>query len=131
MQWAQGGAQPGQGFGMPQQGSGRPMYPGMIPPAGAGYGQRPGQMTSPYTQQRFAPGNPNRYTNQGGVPQGLPPQFADPRQLHPGQGPMQPGPGQVPNQGGKGQGGFMMPGGMSQHPMSNMMPTDSNQYGLY
>jgi len=68
---------------------------GMIPPAGAR--PQPGDMTGPYTRQRAPAGDPRRYGN--------------PRQVNPGQGPLQPGMpapqpgGPTPPMRGKGGGG--------------------------
>jgi hypothetical protein len=104
------GIQPG-GPGLIGQvlgGIGRFQPRGMIPPAGA----RPGEMTGPYTRQR----DPARYGN--------------PRQLNPGQGPLQPGmpqpmPGPTPmpmpmpgrgKGGGGGKGGMPGPGMPVQRP---------------
>jgi hypothetical protein len=75
-----GGQPPNPGFGRFQPG-------GMIPPAGS--------RTGAYTVQRAPVGDPRRYGN--------------PRQVNPGQGPMQPGmPAQPPGYGG-GKGGFQGP----------------------
>jgi hypothetical protein len=92
------GVQPG-GGGMFGQVLGRFQPRGMIPPAGAR--PQPGDMTGPYTRQR----DPARYGN--------------PRQLNPGQGPLQPGmPTPMPSPvvgrgkgGGGGKGGMPGPGG--------------------
>ena len=98
------GVQPGGDgmFGQVLGGIGRFQPRGMIPPAGAR--PQPGDMTGPYTRQR----DPARYGN--------------PRQLNPGQGPLQPGmPAQPPAGGvypmpspvvGRGKGGGGGKGGM-------------------
>jgi len=103
------GIQPG-GPGMIGQvlgGMGRFQPGGIIPPAGAR--PQPGDMTGPYTRQRFPQGDPRRYGN--------------PRQFNPGQGPLQPGPAPMPGPtpmpsppvrgkgGGGGKGGMPGPGG--------------------
>ena len=68
-------------------GGGRFQPRGMIPPAGAR--PQPGEMTGPYTRQRFPQGDPRRYGN--------------PRQVNPGQPGLQPGvmpPGSIGQPGG-------------------------------
>jgi hypothetical protein len=104
------GIQPG-GPGMIGQvlgGMGRFQPGGMIPPAGAR--PQPGEMTGPYTRQRYPAGDPRRYGN--------------PRQVNPGQPGLQPGPAPMPGPtpmpmpmpgrgkgGGGGKGGMPGPGG--------------------
>ena len=66
---------------MPQPGVGRFQPRGMVPPAGAR--PQPGEMTGPYTRQRFPQGDPRRYGN--------------PRQVNPGQPGLQPGPAPMPD----------------------------------
>lgn len=87
---------------------------GMVPPAGAR--PQPGDMTGPYTRQRYPAGDPRRYGN--------------PRQVNPGQPGLQPGPAPMPSPienmpspvpgrgkgGGGGKGGMPGPGMPVQRP---------------
>lgn len=112
-----------------QPGGGRFQPRGMVPPAGAR--PQPGDMTGPYTRQRFPAGDPRRYGN--------------PRQLNPGQPGLQPGvmpPGSIGQpggptpmpspvvgrgKGGGGKGGFEGPGGSPY----DMTPQNQNPNSPY
>jgi hypothetical protein len=73
---------------------------GIVSPPGGR--PQPGQMTGPYTRQRYPSGDPRRYANQGGVPGGGP---------QPGAPTPMPSPPMRGKGGGGGKGGMPGPGG--------------------